>query len=507
MKKLFRLPLYLILLFLIGCGSSSSDKDKDDSEEAPGSSDMSSISSGEYKSLSSEKQYRVANQLAGTLFKGISVSSFFDLSTGISPLTVKEGIDYITQTRRLLSEELTDKNTYLGRVDAKYSFDESSYKPKQYPLALLFELPLSKDYYDHWMSYILTNTILFSPAFELETTDYIDIQKVYYRLSRMIGQGEKIRDIVYDHMISQENWRRFRSPEDNTREMMEIFLARFIDEEVPKAAKACQNWVLSDENQGYQLIIDFNENTESQNILDTSLTSCYEFYEAVSQHSDLIPVITKTIVDRFFLTHTDQEQQAITDQIVASNPTTFTEIFNIIIFSGAYLLENSRPKWYEEAFFNLANRINWFADENYFRYLNRPPGTYSSITTLAQMKQASMSYKLGRLTLPLDSLSFSYYHKSVRERLLVNRKSNPFSNSDSGWQSEFIEVDLMGEDFINYLFLSVISRQATKNELTVIQEILVERGYDDDSDDKMQQAMVVLDYLSRLSELYFFREI
>ncbi|MCP4294041.1 MAG: hypothetical protein GY786_00340, partial [Proteobacteria bacterium] len=242
-------------------------------------------------------QYRVANQLAGTLFKGISVSSFFDLSTGINPLTVKKGEDYITQTRHLLSEELTNKNTYLDREDVKYSFDESSYKPKQYPLAMLFELPLSKDYYDHWMSYILTNTILFSPAVELETTDYIDIQKVYYRLSRMIGQGEKIRDIVYDHMISQENWRRFRSPEDNTREMMEIFLARFIDEEVPKAAKACQNWVLSDENQGYQLIIDFNENTESQNILDTTLTSCYEFYQAVSQHSDLIPVITKTIVD------------------------------------------------------------------------------------------------------------------------------------------------------------------------------------------------------------------
>ncbi|MBW2468110.1 MAG: hypothetical protein JRE62_02360, partial [Deltaproteobacteria bacterium] len=59
-----------------------------------------------------------------------------------------------------------------------------------------------------------------------------------------IRQDNSIRQIVYDHMVSQENWRRFRSPEDNTREMMEIFLKRFNDAEVPLAAMACKNWSL-----------------------------------------------------------------------------------------------------------------------------------------------------------------------------------------------------------------------------------------------------------------------
>ena len=36
-------------------------------------------------------------------------------------------------------------------------------------LAILYELPLCKEYYDHWMAYQLANTILFSPAVELET--------------------------------------------------------------------------------------------------------------------------------------------------------------------------------------------------------------------------------------------------------------------------------------------------------------------------------------------------
>jgi len=111
--------------------------------------------------------------------------------------------------------------------------------------------------------------------------------------------------------------------------------------------------------------------------------------------------------------------------------------------------------------------------------------------------------KLGKpREVPLDTLSFSYYHKAVREKLLIDRKSNPTNTNDGGWQIEFVEVDLMGNDFINYLFLSVVSRPATQEELDELNTIIASRGYDKEGKEQ-HKAMIVLDYLSRLPELYY----
>ncbi len=116
-----------------------------------------------------------------------------------------------------------------------------------------------------------------------------------------------------------------------------------------------------------------------------------------------------------------------------------------------------------------------------------------------------MVYKLGKpRDVPLDSLSFAYYHKAVRELLLIDRKSNAANDNDGGWQDSFIDVELSEDDYIDYLFLSVVSRPARQEELDELNAIIIDRGYNRD-DRKMQQAMIVLDYLSRLSELYFTR--
>ena len=53
-----------------------------------------------------------------------------------------------------------------------------------------------------------------------------------------------------------------------------------------------------------------------------------------------------------------------------------------------------------------------------------------------------------------------------------------------------------------YLFLAVVSRKAGEQELNELNAIIADRGFNR-NDRKMQQAMIVLDYLSRLSELYF----
>ena len=63
-------------------------------------------------------------------------------------------------------------------------------------------------------------------------------------------------------------------------------------------------------------------------------------------------------------------------------------------------------------------------------------------------------------------------------------------------------MDLIQDDFIDYLFLAVVSRKAGEQELNELNAIIADRGFNR-NDRKMQQAMIVLDYLSRLSELYF----
>jgi hypothetical protein len=119
------------------------------------------------------------------------------------------------------------------------------------------------------------------------------------------------------------------------------------------------------------------------------------------------------------------------------------------------------------------------------------------------MKQAAMTYKLGRpAAIPLDTLSFAYYHKTMREKLLIKYRWNLNKAEVDGWHETNLPEELTGDDFINYLFLAVLSRKATADELSTINTVFANRGYDRD-DRERQQAMIVLDYLSRLSELYY----
>ncbi|HTG02268.1 MAG TPA: hypothetical protein VK654_16930 [Nitrospirota bacterium] len=466
---------------------------------------IDTLSDGEYNSLSPENQYKVANTLLGTLYKGVTVKDFFDLSAGMSSMKVSGGANFMSKTQSTLNTPVKDRQTYIDQVDQKYYFDDEI-QPQQYPLAMMFEFPLSRDYFDVWMAYTLATTILFSPAQELDSVDYADIQKVLYRLTFMIRTDASIRDIVYAHTTSQENWRRFRSPEDNTREMMEIYLLRFRDDEVPKAAKCCRNWHLTDGNQGYQLLIEYNENDEPQQILDTTVMGCYDFYRALANHGSLIPAITSRLVDRFFPNATPDEKSKIIQGITGSNPATFRQLFIAILFSKQYLLNTNRTKYFEETFFNVANRIFWVPDQAFFAYLNRPPDWWTGLETMAQMKQAPLNYKLGRRQVPLDSLSFAYYHKSVREELLVHRKS---WDGDRGWQADlYNSVTLWGNDYIQYLFLSVLGRRADSGELAMLNQIFTTKGYTaNTATNKRNIAMFVLDYCSRLSELYYQRSV
>ncbi len=497
MRLLTFATLLVTALSLFACGGDDS-ADNDRSDENASSLELTAA---EYESMPVLERYAIINKLMSALYKGTAAADFFDLSSGLEPLKINSSAMGIGEVKSALKQSMADKRAVLALIDEKYNFHDRA-QPLQYPLAMLYEFPLSRDYFAVWMAYRLANTILFSPALELETCNYIDIQRVFQRLVRMIENGDSIREVVYEHMVSQENWRRFRSPEDNTREMMEIFLGRFKDEEVPRASLACQNWSLTDDSDGYQLVIGYDENTEPQAILDTTVTTCTDFYMAVANHADLIPRIASLLVQNFLTDAPADVQQHVVDIIVSENPRVFDDIFIPILFSREFLLYTERPAQLEERFFNIAHRICWWANANFFTDINHA-WSGSTYPSLKNMKQAAFNYKLGRpAEVPLDTLSFSYFHKAIREKLLLDIRKDAFNENDGGWQEEFIQVDLSNDDYIKYLFISIISRWPTAVELTTLSQVIADRGYTNE-DRALHQAMIVLDYLSRLSETYY----
>ena len=480
--------------------------------------DLTPLSSGEFNRLPLIQQYAVSNNLLATLYQGVPASQFFNLSTGTRNLTLQPGAHNIDAIRQALAIPLPDPAPYLARANAYTYFTEAtpnantkyySSQPMVLPQAVLFELPLSRDYYHRWMAYVLMNSILFSPALELESVRSPAVSSIYERLVRMMDEGRAMGNIVYEHMNSPPNWERFRSPEDNTREMLEIFLARFIDAEVPLAATACKDWSVTYSVNGVSSIArGANANTTALQLLGTSVVSCEDFYRALVNHTDLVSTLATVLVNQFFVSATLETKGRLIKKIVAANPTTFDAMFSLILFSRAYLLGTARARNIEESFFGLAHRLGWKPAANFFEILTDVRNAESASVTLLRMGQGSMFYKLGRSPrVPTDTLNFSLHHKLVRESLLLNRLDSA-TDPNGGWAVTTLLDDpavaaLSSDDFINYLFLSTVLRHAQPGELTALNQIILARSY---TTNRVAKAMLVFDYLSRLPELYSLQE-
>ena len=473
------------------------------------------LSSQDYMSLQPEQKYALTNKLLNTLYKGMPADEFFKLREGLSKPVLTNNVNHLDQVRASLQSPAEYLPEYLERIRKKYFDTESRLlNTRAMPMATLQELPLSRDYFHRWMAYVLTNTILFSPAYELDSVDHTNVETIYNdHLVYAFSQGQTISEIVYNHMISQSNWRRFRSPEDNTREMMEIFLMRFVDAEVPLASIACQNWYLTDDAEDYQLRKGFNINTQPQTLLGRSdIIDCYDFYHAVAEHASLIPAVTTRLVNVFFADYTEADRASLSRSIATTHPVYFEDIFKAILFSKEYLYNNARTKTYEETLLGTGAQIDWYAWNYMFHDINdNSPG--STRPDMGEMRQNPMSYKLGRQDqVPLDSLAFAYYHKSIRDLLLLDRRitTDSLNTGDGGWKSSFIapesgDVDFLSEaDFIHYIMLSTVDRKATDAEVSALSTIFTDSGYSQNRD---MQSLIALDYVSRLSEFYTFSKL
>ncbi|WP_353662718.1 hypothetical protein [Hydrogenimonas sp. SS33] len=507
-------------------------------ELPPSKYGLKPLTDARFNALEPQERYRVAVKLYATLFYGTDYDRLTE--------AVESG-RFVSRTRELFERpvdpsELSDLEERVGYY-ARGGYGDAQMAGTM--LARLYHLAPGRAYINRWAAYVLTQSILFSPAYELDTVYTVDAIDVYGDLVRDFDAGFSMQWTTFTHMMTDENWRRFRSPEDNGREMLEIYTMDFDDSHVPLAAKALQNWKL--DRRSDTLVVGLDENREPITGLfpGKSVVNGTDFYSALVLQPTFVPAVTRRLVDIYFPEFGEAKKEDIVRRIASSAPRTYTGLLKQIVFSEAYLLESSKTRSFEESFLPIAKSIHWLPKKNSFYYVAR---------NLDRMHQATMRYKLGRKTqVPLDSQSFAWFHKTIRERLMLNYETNAsLESGDDGWPlydlvgeipSELISPDELDDrhrrqeswyvnerrrsDYIaGRLFLPIAGRLPNSEEKRAIADLIDDEKYDADTFDNLRWidlygdrkpendrkergyfAQMVLNYISRLEEIYRFEAV
>ena len=484
---------------------------------------LTQLGDREFNRLPLDARRKVADKLLSSLFFGYPAPELNRmLRSGTFLCSVRKGLFSERNDMVAVEAEIRDEE--------KYYRDDNSWRPYEAfdILARFYAMDhLDNHFLHNWIAYILTQTIMFSPAYELDSSHYPNISTVYNWLVMDMDDDVGMRYSTYLHMTSVDNWRRFRSPEDNGREMLEIYTLDFDDTHVPMAATTLKNWFLDEDHD--TLVIGLDENTVPQPLFGTHVTTGFDFYRELVKSNGFVSGSVSRLVDFFFTDATDARKRQIVEQLVASQPETWEDILVQILFSREYLLSASRAKSAEELFYSLVKKLDYkhykYTFSYFFDYLDR-------------MHQAAMKYKLGKLErVPLDTLSFAWYHKYIREYILLravcgDEEENGYDSWNTyGWRPALLGNNRFAYDennpeatlrsFITYIFEFLIHRPPDSGEMDMfLNEMLRDDGryewsYDftainDDTgcyDRRERTAKDVLDYLSRLSELYMFQEV
>lgn len=531
------------------------------------------LTQDEFNQLPPEQQYQVASKLYATFFRGINAEDFFDMSGGMDKLKPKND-NFINDVRAKLAKDLAldELSSYDRAIDgldedmsnpdpalARYVFDtrtdmESNQRPRQIPLARIKDYPVSRDLYVNWMAYFLANTIMYSPAEEMESTDMQDVQRIYRFLYSNIKKKATIQEMVRSILPSLARWRVARTPQNFALEAFENYLGLFQDGGLTEAEKqqfpiiatlpqsienagiACRDLYLTRASDDYLIgQTDFPNTTPLLILEESFVVTCNDVYDVVAGHSLLTPRAVEVIINYFFPGHLLRDKRlAVRQAIISANPQTYEDIFTAIIFSKEYLLNTTRPRSFEEAFMPLLDSLKWDVKANAGRLDERifisMASDQNSNTYLGGMNWNAMSLKIGRLpSVPLDALSFGNYHKAIREDMLfntgsyrggVNDAGDGLFLTESGDIRPFIE-SLSVEDYIDYLFLNTLHRRATTTEQADLYDFLVNvRNYTNTTTvqgvdyevisseyNYRRFTVAVFDYISRLPEFYYFKSV
>lgn len=477
---------------------------------------LTPMTDSRFNQLSAEQRLWVADKLLTTMFYGMPIKQLqTEIESGAFISRVQAKLAKTVNPVAELETQLND----TGPDDETFNFYDSNGGAAEVAkiLARFYLYPeLDQAYLQHWMAYVLTSNIMFSPAYELASSHAPNVDRVYNRLVRNMRDEATMGYSTYLHMTSDDNWRRFRSPEDNGREMMEIYLFDFDDTHVPIAGKALKNWRLDRDHD--TLVIGLDENEEPLSLFNTTIYNGDDFYSALVQDSAFIPGLSRRLVEVYFSTMTKAQQDDIVAKLVASQPKRWQDLLLQIVMSEAYLLNADKPKSAEEVFLSNAKKLQFQHNRGFFPYF---------ASYLTKMNQASMRYKLGKYSeVPLDTQSFITYHKFVREQLLLRYKAS----WSSGWSVETLapdslfsdvsafEYSQMVETLIRSVFLTVIARPPTDAELTMLRDHMIKPNgkYEspfrifndnDDTSGRLRTILTTMEYLSRLTETYRFKKV
>jgi len=490
-----------------------------ESEPLPRSSyQLTPLSNTEFYGLSEVEQYRVADKLLSSLYFGLPPA---DLKAKI------EGGSFIDDIWLGLHSSQNDMATIFNTLYTPHDSDDPNtlkftdwHAPAEVDriLAMFYLMSaLDRNYLNAWSAHVLSSTILFSPAYDLSSVHAPNIDNVFSRLYTGMNQKHTLANSVYQYMTSIDNWRRFRSPEDNGREMMEIFLMDGDDAKVPLAAKTLKNWRLDRDHD--TLVVDYNENFEPVELFGTSVRTGYDFYEALVVQPEFVSAVAKRLTKVYFPENTAEYRAEIAASIANSNPTQWQDVLLQIVFSEAYLMnESMRVKSAEEAIFSSMKKLKFRAKQHFFENLG---------SNLMTMNQAVMKYKLGRSpSVPVDTLSFAGYHKYIREQIFLRDFDGERDDAATreGWVMQEVVPDQMfdglsayehqahAERLVDHLFLTFIQRLPSDEERLFFVDTFFDghhyrypfRVFRDDLSmwERSNAVRVVLDYLSRLGNVY-----
>jgi hypothetical protein len=443
----------------------------------------------EFKKLSIEEQYVVLDKILSAFFIGLPKNEFEMVIQMDRPIT------YIKN--RLLKVKVGNFEQ-AEKATQKYNYSWNRKTPER-ALARLFSLEPSKEYLNFWTAYMLVNSKFYSASLELSTVNMSTGSNLLRELYEQLDGGYTMDSMVYNYLLSEEYWRRFRSPEDNTRESLELMVGVFDDSIVPIASQACKDFSYNERDQNLEISFDYN--TEILEINGTEIMRCKDFYrEIVADNPLLTDWFILNWLDFYFPNYSAEEKAEFMADLYEVGATNYQDIFLNIIFSDDFVANSERFKSFEELYLPIAKKINFYAGNSTF---------INWISQAHNSNQPPMFYKLGRgVENPSDTLSFSQLTKTIRETMFLDQKTNMFSDWDAGWGSEFLFALNFSshEALIEDLFLFVIGRVPSEDELETLSAVLLNHDLKS-NDHKGRAVMIILDYISRLSELYISRKV
>ena len=568
--------IFLLSWLVSGCDTSLPSEEANN-DAVITSGEAATLTSSEYASLDSEAKYQVANKLAGALYKGVPVDEFFNVSAGMRSLqTTSTGDNYIDDFRRAINTDLDadtlnqikaeiyglDVNGNIQEDAAKYRFSSSD-QPKEEPYALIYDYPLSRNSFIASIALFLSNTIMFTCAEEMESTNVNDCQKTYTYLVTQLNKKATIRETIRGYMPSIMNWRIGRSGQNVGVEGMEEFLGLFDRAaDADKVGIACQDIILLPEDQDYELSqtnfpntqpqIILQEDTNGDGIVDSGgsfITTCEDFYNVVAGHALTLPRVCEVVTNYFLAGQESDDRLAFCNSLLASGVDDFESLFKGVIFSREYLLEAEHVVGYDRFVLPMLSTLHWdvrigSGDLNPNVWRNMASNTFNSMY-MGRMSWDTMTMKIGRLgAVPMDALSFINYHNSIRSDIFFNSNAwvgrrvnidgtdvyipgllfmsdevlDPSLDQDTTEDSVLRpEIEALSpEDYLKFLFLTALKRSPTSEESTALLQEFESRGHwflDSDNIPDMRDsrfddmARDTFDYISRLSETYYYRRV